>query len=1058
MKALISFAVILILAVAFAGAGPRAGADNLPQTISFNRDIRPILSDRCFLCHGPDKSQRKVDLRLDVAEGALADRGGYHAVVPGKPQQSELFQRITRKDKKRMPPASTGHQLTGKQIELIRRWIEQGAKYEKHWSFIAPKRPELPKVKNASWCKNPTDYFILSRLDEEDISAAPEADRATLIRRVTLDLTGLPPTPAEVDDFLADTSMNAYEKVVDRLLRSPRYGERMAGPWLDAARYADTNGYQTDGERTMWRWRDWVIDAFNNNMPFDRFTIEQIAGDMLPNPTLEQKIATGFNRNHRGNSEGGVIPEEYAVEYVVDRVDTTSTVWLGLTMGCGKCHDHKYDPLSQKEFYQVFAYFNNVPEKGKAIKYGNSPPFIKAPTREQQVQLAKLEKELKDAGDVFARLEPELVAAQKAWENSLDRRPSIDWTLTRGLQAHFRFDGNGGDACSPAKSGQFVEGKPAYVAGKLGQAGHFDGKRYFDAGDVGDFGFFDRFTLAAWVYPTHHSPLTTNQGGTILSRMIDTDRASGYSLVLQNGKLHVNLILRWLDDAIRVETEEALPANAWSHVAMSYDGTRLASGVKVYVNGKLKKLKVNLDDLNQNFKTKEPFRIGAGGGPESRFRGSIDDVRIYDHVLPAEDVGQVAVTEPIQEIVGLPVEKRSLAQQHKLRYYFFDTHAPAGIQQARRRLMHFQKEQENLDDSIPTTMVMEEMLTPRPTHVLLRGEYDKKGPRVRPAVPASLHPLPPGAPNNRLGFARWLVQPSNPLTPRVAVNCYWQMYFGQGLVKTVEDFGAQGQWPSHPELLDWLASEFICTGWDVKQMQRLIVTSATYRQSSKVTAELLSKDPENRLLGRGPRVRLSAELIRDQALFASGLLVEKRGGPSVKPYQPPGLWRELADVKYDQDHGDKLYRRSLYTFWKRTIPPPAMMTFDSAGREACIVRQSRTNTPLQALNLMNDVTYVEAARVLAQRIMAQGGKSPEERLTLAFRLAVARPPSALEVKVLAGNLDYHLRRYRQDRPAALKLVSAGESPRNPTLDVGELAAYTAVAGLILNLDEVITKE
>lgn len=1049
---------LVILAMTFGLGAGGARADGPARQVSFNRDVRPILSENCFLCHGPDPSQRKAKLRLDVPESAFAERDDSPAIVPGKPDHSALLQRVLRKDGKRMPPASSGNALTAEQVDVLRRWIEGGARYEKHWSFLAPARPDLPALKHSGSCKNPIDYFVRAHLEKKKLPPSPEADRATLIRRVTLDLTGLPPTPAEVDAFLADKAMDAYEKVVDRLLRSPRYGERMAGPWLDAARYADTNGYQTDGERVMWRWRDWVIDAFNANMPFDRFTIEQLAGDMLPNATLDQKIATGFNRNHRGNSEGGVIPEEFAVEYVVDRVDTTFTVWLGLTMGCGKCHDHKYDPLSQREFYQVFGYFNNVPERGKAIKYGNSPPFIKAPTRDQQAALHKLTTRLARAVGIHEGLSAERAAAQRAWEASLNRRVSIDWTLRRGLAAHFRFDGNGDDACVAAAEGskprtsRFTDGKAAYVAGKLGQAAHFDGKRYFNAGDVGDYGFKDRFTLASWVQPAGQ------RGGTILSRMLDTDRASGYSVVLQGGKVHVNLVLRWLDDAIRVETEESLPADAWSHVAVSYDGSRLASGIRVYFNGTQRKLKIHLDDLNQQFKNKEPFRIGAGGGRDSRFHGAIDDVRIYDHVLPAEDVAQVAAVEPIQEIAALPPERRGPGQQYKLQYYFLEREAPARIREVWQRVAELRKEYEILDDSIPTTMVMEEMPTPRPTHILIRGEYDKKGKRVHPAVPASLPPLPPGAPNNRLGFARWLVHPANPLTARVAVNRYWQMYFGQGLVRSVEDFGSQGEWPSHPELLDWLATEFIRTGWDVRQMQRLIVTSATYRQASRVSAENLGKDPENRWLSRGPRLRLRAETIRDQALFASGLLVEQQGGPSVKPYQPAGLWRELADENYEQDHGDKLYRRSLYTFWKRTIPPPAMMTFDSAGREACTVRQSRTNTPLQALNLMNDVTYVEAARVLAQRVMTEGGKTPADRLAFAFRLVATRPPTPEELQILAANLDFHLGKYRADPAAARKLVSAGEAPRDQRLNVSEHAAYAAVAGLILNLDEAITKE
>jgi hypothetical protein len=1036
--------VLLVL-----GGAVGLGADNRPATVVFNRDIRPILSDNCFQCHGPDKATRKAKLRVDQEASVFKER---KVIVPGNPGKSEVYQRLIAKDdKERMPPVSSGHKLTARQIELVRQWIEHGAKWQKHWSLIAPQRPELPAAKQKSWPRNPIDYFILARLEQEGMKPSAEADRTTLIRRVTLDLTGLPPTPAEVDDFLADKSDLAYEKVVDRLLRSPRYGERMASRWLDAARYADTNGYQTDGERIMWRWRDWVIEAFNNNMPFDQFTIEQIAGDMLPGATLEQKIATGFNRNHRGNSEGGVIPEEYAVEYVVDRVDTTFTVWLGLTMGCGKCHDHKYDPIGQKEFYQVFAYFNNVPEKGKAIKYGNSPPYIKTPTREQQKQLDELGKKFNRARQHFRDLEPQIAAAQENWEQSVDVRKPISWKLTPGLVAHYELDGSTTNACSPDQRSNFRQGTASYVSGPMSKAAHFDDRGYVDAGNVADFGFFDKFSLAAWIGPD--GP----KGGAILSRMTDMDQADGYSIVLKAGHIHVNLIKRWLDDAIRVQTEKPLPADRWQHVTVTYDGSRLASGVKIYVNGELQKLKVNLDDLNQSFRTKEPFRIGRGGGPGSGFHGAIADVRVYDHVLSPEDAGLIAKIEPIHQIVAIPSAKRNRHQAYKLRAYFLEKQAAPAVKEARSQLLDLQKAFQELDESIPTTMVMVEMKTPRPTHVLIRGEYDKKGPRVQPGVPASLPPLPADAPNNRLGLARWLIHPSNPLTARVAVNRFWQLHFGQGLVKSVEDFGAQGEWPSHPELLDWLAAEFIRTGWNVKAMHRLIVTSAAYRQASKVTPALLAKDPDNRLLGRGPRVRLSAEMIRDQALFISGLLVEKQGGPSVKPYQPRGLWKELADENYVQDHGEKLYRRSLYTFWKRTIPPPAMMTFDAAGRETCVVRHGRTNTPLQALNLMNDVTYVEAARNLAQRIMLQS-KSVDERLARAFRLATSRKPGQNEIKIIRSGFEGHLATYQKDRQAALKLVSAGESLRNMRLDVAELAAYTAMAGLILNLDEVVTKE
>jgi Protein of unknown function (DUF1553)/Protein of unknown function (DUF1549)/Concanavalin A-like lectin/glucanases superfamily/Planctomycete cytochrome C len=1042
-----------------------------PRPIQFNRDVRPILSDVCFQCHGPDKAKRKAKLGFDTEEGARVDLGGYHAIVSGKPDESELIKRITSSDKsKRMPPPSAAVTLTPQQIDTLTRWIKEGAKWEKHLAFIAPERPALPSVKNKFWPKNGIDYFVLARLEQEGITPSPEADAITLIRRMSLDLTGLPPTPAEVDEFVKawDTAGAKREallgQLADRLLASPRYGERMAQRWLDGARYADTNGYQNDGERTMWRWRDWVIEAFNDNMPFDRFTIEQIAGDLLPKPTLEQKIATGFNRNHRGNSEGGVIPEEYAVEYVVDRVDTTSTVWLGLTAGCARCHSHKYDPITQKEFYQLFAYFNNVPERGKAIKYGNSPPYIKSPTRAQAKKLLELQRRLKKAQDAFAAIQPDIEMREKRFEFLREMWIGTDdWAYTRYQVAHFPLDD------LDAKTPQAKNGKPRLVEGRIGKAVHLDGDSWLDAGDVGAFGFFDKFSMGAWIKPAN------GDGGAILSRMVDTDRADGYNLLLSGGKIHVQLVKRWLDDAIRVETEDAIRPGEWHHVLFTYDGSRLANGIKIYVDGRPAKVKVNLDDLNQNFNTKEPFRIGAGGG--SRFRGAIDDVRIYDDVIAPADSAAVANVDWIRTIVTTPAVKRTPAQQRKLRLFILETHL--GTQSAvYEQLLRAGKDLEKYDATIPTTMVMEEMSPPRDTNILLRGEYDKKGPKVLPSVPAAFPPLPKGTPSNRLGFANWLVASDNPLTARVAVNRHWQMLFGAGIVRSVEDFGAQGDWPSHPELLDWLAVEYFSpdtsperkragptspalalgAGWDTKRLLKTIVTSATYRQSSRVTPALLQKDPDNRLLARGPRFRLSADMIRDQALFVSSLLVEQRGGPSVRPYQPTGLAKELTGTEdYVQDHGPSLYRRSLYTFWKRTIAPPTLMTFDAANRETCVVRETRTNTPLQALNLMNDVTFVEAARVLAERVM-KAEKTPDPRLALAFRLAAARSPNPAELKILRTAFERHHAHYRADPSAALKLIRTGEAPRDRQLDDAEHAAYAAVCNLILNLDEVITKE
>jgi hypothetical protein len=998
--------------IAFALAWPCVAA-----TVEFNRDIRPIFSDKCYTCHGPDKTKRTSKLRFDTESGAMADLGGHFAIVAGDPGKSELVRRITAENKAlRMPPVYSGVTLSSREIELIREWIAQGAVWEKHWSFIPPKRREPPQVSKPGWVRNPIDAFILARLDREGLAPSPEAERAIQIRRVTLDLTGIPPTLAEVDAFVRDGD---YEKAVDRLLQSPRYGERMAARWLDAARYADTNGYQTDGERSMWRWRDWVIAAFNRNMPFDQFTVEQIAGDMLPNATLDQKIASGFNRNHRGNGEGGIVPEEYAVEYVVDRVDTTSTVWLGLTVGCARCHDHKYDPILQKEFYQFFAYFNQVPERGMSFKYGNSPPFIQAPTPVQQEQLRKLDRKIADAEAKFAKLD--VAKAQREWEKSLHGGTELPWQIPEDLE---------------------TQHGPATL----------DGKNFVDLGNVANFGFYDKFTLSAWINPTAPT-------GAIVTRTEDIDQGDGYGLYLKSGKVAAVMVRRWLDDGARLETESSVPLNRWSHVILTYDGSRMTDGIKIYINGVSQKLKVDLDVLNQTFTTKEPLRIGAGGGPENRFHGSVDEVRVYKAALTPLQAAVLATRDSITSIAAIAPAKRSRAQADKIRLLFLDQIAPEEMQQAWRELRKLRRERERFSDSLPTVMVMQERPQPRDTFLLVRGAYDKPGEKVTQGLPAILPALPAGVPNNRLGLARWLASPSNPLTARVMVNRLWQMYFGVGIVKTVEDFGSQGEWPTHPELLDWLATEFMRSGWDVKALVKTIVTSAAYRQSSSVSGELLQRDPENRLLARGPRFRLPAEMVRDQALAISGLLVEKIGGPSVKPYQPAGLWKELSGAEdYKPDKGEGLYRRSLYTFWKRAVPPPSMMTFDSAGREACVVRETRTNTPLQALMLMNDVTYLEAARGLAQRMMIEGGATPAARIDFGFRLAAARPPSPPKAGVLLNSFQHYLDKYQTSPDAARKLVTVGESPLDEKLNVSELAAYTTVASLILNLDETVTKE
>jgi hypothetical protein len=1015
------------------------------RAIRFNRDVRPILSDKCYGCHGPDAVAKKIPLRLDSEGAAKADLGGgRRAVVEGDTASSQLVRRITAENKgMRMPPVYSGITLSPPEIETLRLWIAQGAKWERHWSLMRLGRPAAPPVKNTAWPRNAIDSFVLTRLEQEGLAPSPEALPETLLRRVSLDLTGLPPTPAELDAFLSDKSARAYEKAVDRLLTSQRYGERMAARWLDAARYADSNGYQYDGERIMWRWRDWVIEAFNRNQPFDQFTLEQLAGDMLPNASVAQKIATGFNRNHRANTEDGIVPEEYAVEYVVDRVETTSTVFLGLTLGCARCHDHKYDPFTQKEFYQVFAFFNNVPEVGRAMKYGNSPPVVAAPTSEQQRDLELLEGQIRVLDGSLRQHARAIEKAQRNWEAKLVKAPPEYWFPSDEL---------------PLRT-KAVDGSVQMASSQLGEAPVFDGKAYLDGGDVGGFDIRDRFTLSAWV----RSDSTPN--GSILTRMADSPRGRGYGLRLDQGKVHVHLTSSYADDAIRVETEETLAPGRWYQLTVTYDGTVMAEGVHVFVDGKPAHAKVLQNNLYRPFRNagnafREPFRIGAGGGREQRFRGMIEGVHIYGRTLNEAEIGALALPESLSAIAQKPRPERSVTEQDALRWYFLENAADAEFRDLWKRLSRLHQDKENLERTFPTVMVMAERATPRETHLLIRGAYDKPGEKVDPGVPAVFPPLPAEVPTNRLGFARWVISPQNPLLARVTVNRFWQMYFGTGIVKTVEDLGSQGEWPSHPELLEWLASEFVRSGWDTKLLQKLIVTSATYRQTSRVTLELQQRDPENRLLARGPRFRLPAEMIRDQALYVAGVLTEKIGGPSVKPYQPPDLWNDLSmqDTHYVQSKGSDLHRRSLYTFWKRTIAPPTMVAFDSAQRESCVVRETRTNTPMQALDLMNDVTFVEAARFLGQRMMKEGGINADTRLRFGFRAVLGRWPSTDEARILRDNLNYHLDYFSGRQNEVEAYLNQGEARADAALDRRELAAYTSVASLILNLDETVTKQ
>ena len=1045
-------------------SGPAAPSGAVAQgampPVSFNRDVLPILSNNCFACHGPDEGKRETRFHFDTHDGAFAKKG---VIVPGNAAGSFLVQRITNPDPdERMPPAETGHTLTPKQIDLLRRWIDEGAKWDTHWAFIAPTRPEPPVVSpaQARWVRNPIDRFIAARLDREGLKPSPEADRTTLLRRVTYDLTGLPPGPEAIDSFLADGSPDAYEKRVDALLQSPRYGERMAMPWLDAARYADTHGYHIDSLRGMWPWRDWVINAFNRNLPYDQFAVEQLAGDLLPNATREQKVASGFNRNHMINFEGGAIADEYQVEYVIDRVEATSGAFMGLTMGCARCHSHKYDPITHKEFYQFFAFFNNVPELGLDGRTGNAQPFIQLPSPDQQVHLEALTAAI---GTRESALADSVVAPlQAAWEATLPERAAPSG---EGLAAYYELDGSFSDSSGRYQHGRTVTGDPTFDPGQIGKAVSFDGDTQVSFGNVGAFDRGDAFSLAVWLKGRGNLPMS------VFQKLDDGAHRRGYEWAFED--IALVGIQRWAarltvtlasepSRKIQIRTRERLRLGDWYHVALVYDGSGKASGLRIFVNGTRSETDVVGDTLAGAVKTDAPLRVGSKdlGTP---FTGQLDDLRLYDRALTPAQIEQLAIHDSVRVIVSGVHGKRSKDEAEQVREYFLTYAAPPTLRAVSTELKALRRQKEQLDAVIPTTMVMGDLKKPRDTFVLARGDYRNQTEKVQPGVPAMLPPLPDGEPLNRLTLAKWLVQPDHPLTSRVAVNRFWQMYFGTGIVKTQEDFGVQGEPPVHPELLDWLATEFVRTGWDIRAMQRLIVTSATYRQSASVTRALLERDPENRLLARGPRYRLPAEMIRDTALAASGLLNDQIGGPSVLPYQPKGLWEEMAfgdgfsAQAYEQSHGRDLYRRGMYTLWKRTVPPASLATFDAPNREKCTARRALTNTPLQALALMNDPTYVEAARALAQRALLEGGPDLESRLSYAFRLATTRKPSGKETKVLRTLLDQRLVSFKADRPAALQLVSVGESPRNPRLDPVELAAWTTVASVIFNLDETVNK-
>jgi hypothetical protein len=1055
---MIRFALLFTALVGFgtlAADGPKKAGPKL----EYNRDVRPILAEHCFQCHGPDSAARKANLRLDQRDAAIK----VGAISPNQPDESELIRRIFAEDEtERMPPEKIHKPLKPEQKEVLKRWIAAGAEYQPHWSLIAPQRPELPVLRDPKpETRNPIDYFIAAELQKRGLTMAPEADRRTLARRLSLDLTGLPPDPERVEKFVNDSSPDAYEKLVDDWLQSPDWGEHRARYWLDAARYADTHGIHIDNFREIWSYREWVIKAFNRNLPFDQFTIEQLAGDLLPNRTLETQIASGFNRCNITTNEGGAIDEEYLVLYTRDRTETTSQVFMGLTAGCAVCHDHKFDPISQREFYSLSAFFNNTTQKAMDGNVSNTPPIVPVPKAEDQPRFEQLPGLITAAKD---RVNARRDAARPDYDWWLADQPAIcpyGQTPTADLMFHAPLDEGEGKAIHVSVNGlvrseKFGTGY-AWTPAKESRKGLIVRPgASIELADVGDFEKDKPFAVTFWA--RNNRP---GQTGAILARMDIGEAYRGWDAWMENGRMAMHIIHHWPDDALKVSCQSPLPVNQWAHVTITYDGSGNAGGVHIFVDGEAQALNVDVDALANTIRTDVPLTLGQRNTSQRVQNVALHDIRIYGRVLPTNEIVELAKFSRAGEILRKPATERSKEDLDELFGWWIGAH-DAEYRQLEKQTEALVREDAEIKARGTIAHVMQEKPAAPMAYVLFRGDYDKRRDAVTPAVPAALPPFPADLPKNRLGLAQWLLRSDHPLMARVTVNRFWQELFGMGLVRTAGDFGVTGDLPSHPELLDWLAVEFRESGWDVKKLFKLMVMSAAYRQSAATTSEKRDKDPQNRALSRGPRFRMDAEMVRDNALASSGLLVRKIGGPSVRPYQPEGVWeavamRESDTRNYKRDSGENLYRRSLYTFWKRSAPPAAMETFNAPTRESCTVRRERTNTPLQALVTLNDTQFVEAARHLAQTTLQSNPESPEAGINrFAVRL-LSRPFRPEEMSVVRASLDKLLLHYQANLEEAKKLIAVGESKADEKLDPATLAAWTMLANELMNLDEVLNK-
>jgi Protein of unknown function (DUF1553)/Protein of unknown function (DUF1549)/Planctomycete cytochrome C/Concanavalin A-like lectin/glucanases superfamily len=1055
------------------------------QHLDFNQDVQPILAGNCFSCHGPDPAARKAGLRLDLEESAFRKRPGKpDAIVPGHPEQSEMIKRIEAKDPHRlMPqdPRGAAKPMKPEEIAVLRRWIADGAHYKPHWAFDKPLRAALPRVqpvqpKNSNPdmasanLTNPIDNFILARLAKEGLHPSPEADKRTLIRRVSLDLTGLLPTHQEVDTYLRDNSPQSYERLVDRLLATPSYGEQRARYWLDYVRYADTYGLHYDNNRHIWPYRDYLIRAFNSNKPFDQFAREQIAGDLLPAKNVDAIIASGYVRSGVSSNEGGAIPEELRFNIARERAEAYGGAFLGLTVGCAVCHDHKYDPTTQKDFYQLTAFFNNLNEQPFNNDKPDWAPVMRVPKPQN---LDAYNHVLQQRSVLQIKLDAARLQERSLIEHWLASRQNPAQPVSSDkLLLRLRLDEGGGDvlknSAPNASPSVFPIGKSKPQWGETTLAWpdfRLDTGTRIMLGQTGDFEWNHPFSLGGWFMmrsaPNFGDASVT---GALISKMDTTQQNRGWDLTTEKGILSVEIVNSTPKKQLKISTLKPLSHNGqWQHIFLAYDGSGKAAGIKLYVNGALVATKVASDTLaHETIRTTAPMQLGwrypdAQPARETRYQ----DLRLYSRAVTGEEVRRLPTEDYVAEITSRTPDQWNKDQWQAVSQFYFD-HVDAEAKAMQGQIEQLNAQLDKLSQGGDLTLVSEEKQSIAYANVLTRGIYSARQERLEADTPHFLPALPAGKPHNRLALAEWTVSPENPLTARVTVNRMWNEIFGAGLVETTEDFGIMGQRPSNPQLLDWLAVEFPESGWDMKHMYKLMVMSAAYRQSAKSTPEQLAKDPRNLLLARGPRFRMDAEMLRDIALQSSGLLVNKIGGPSVKPYQPDNVWESVGyptsdTTKYKQDHGEALYRRSLYTYWKRMAMPPDMDAFDAPTRDTVCTRRQRTDTPLQALVTMNDTQWIEASRALAERLIKEGGQQPAQRIQYLSELVLARDPSPQMQSVLQKSFDQMQRHYEADPKAARDLIAVGEKRSDPTIPATQLAAWTMVASEMLNLDETLNK-